>query len=381
MTAPLPCQRSLFDIPRDTVWMNAAYMAPLPRLATEAGQRGVARKATPWTLQPADFFPDTERMRSLFGQIIGADPECVAVIPAASYGIAVAARNLPLSQGQRIVVMEEQFPSNIYSWRRLAADAGGEVVTAPRDGAGGITGPLLEAITPQTGIVACAAAHWADGTAVDLVAVAERCREVGAALVLDLCQSAGAMPLDLGAVDPDFLIAPCYKWLLGPYQTGLMYVAPRHHDGEPIEESWLNREGAEDFAGLVNYTDAYRAGARRFDVGQSPNFALLPAAIASLELIAEWTPPRIAERLTAVNDRLSAALVERGFSAPASENRAPHFFGVGLPASAPADLAARLAAERVHVSVRGTKMRIAPHVWIDGEDEARFLAAVEQCLG
>src|SRR5207302_9711371 len=109
--------------------------------------------------------------------------------------------------------------------------------------------------------------------------------EVGAALVVDVTQSLGASPLNVTDVQPDFLVSAAYKWLLGPYSLGFLYVAPQHRQGTPIEFPWINREGSEDFAQLVNYRSTFQPGARRFDVGVKSNFILLPMAIVALQQI------------------------------------------------------------------------------------------------
>jgi len=105
-------------------------------------------------------------------------------------------------------------------------------------------------------IVAVPQRHWTDGSRSDLSAFGERVREGGAALVVDARQSLGACSLGLGKAgkaQPDFLVTVGYKWLLGPYGIGYLYVAPKWRDGMPLEQSWLTRAGSEDFTRLVDY--------------------------------------------------------------------------------------------------------------------------------
>ena len=116
----IPCQRHLFDMPDDVTYLNCAYTAPLLKSACQAGHGAVDAKKAPWTLTPTDFFTAAEKNRSLFGRLVDCTADQVAIIPAVSYGIALAANNLPVAKGQTIVVLEEQFPSNIYAWRRKA---------------------------------------------------------------------------------------------------------------------------------------------------------------------------------------------------------------------------------------------------------------------
>ena len=284
----LPSQRSRFEIPADITYLNCAYMGPLSDRVLAAGVEGLGRKCRPWEIVPDDFFTEIERARELFARVVGGDSEGVAMLPSVSYGMACAARNLSVDRGSEIVVLEEQFPSNIYIWRDLARRSNATLVTVPRPEDGNWTRRVLDALSDRTALAAVPHCHWTDGTVLDLTLLGDELRKRGAALVIDGCQSVGALPLDVRAVQPDFLVTASYKWLLGPYSHGFLWVAPRWRQGEPLEQNWIARANARDFAALVRYTDQYAPGARRFDVGEVSNFGLLPATLAALEQTLEW---------------------------------------------------------------------------------------------
>ncbi len=376
----IPTQRHLFGIPRDVAYLNCAYMSPLMRHVVEAGREAVARKARPWTIRPADFFSGPETARSLFARLIGADADGIALVPSAGYGIAVAARNLTARPGQTIVLLADQFPANVYAWRALAQATGAEILTVRRGPDGDLSAALLAAIDERTAVIACPHCRWTDGALIDLVAVGRAASAVGAALVLDLTQSAGALPIDVAEVRPDFLTAATYKWLLGPYAMGFLYVAPHRRDGIPLEQGWMNRAGAEDFARLVDYQDAYRPGARRYDMGEAPNFGLLPMTVAALEQLLAWGVADIQATLAARTAAIAARATTLGLTATPPALRAGHFLGLGFPDGLPPGLPDRLAAENVHVSVRGASLRVTPHLWNDDEDVDRLFAALEATL-
>ena len=378
--ARIPNQRHLFDIPAEVAYFNCAYMGPLMHRVLEAGERGVRSKARPWTIASGDFFTGMERARSLFARIIGADAEGVALIPSASYGLSCAGRNIAVAQGDRIVVLAEQFPSNVYVWRETARMHGAALVAVARPPDGDWSRAVLAEIDERVSLVALPQCHWTDGGLLDLVRIGARCREVGAKLVLDLTQSAGALRFDAAKVRPDYLVCAGYKWLLGPYSLGFLWVAPEHREGRPIEYNWMARAGADDFAGLVDYRDDYRPGARRFDVGEGANFVIVPMINAALEQILEWGVVGIETTI----GTLTAGIAERASSlglrsAPAAL-RAAHFLGLHLPGDLPAELPAALAAENVHVSVRGTSMRVTPHLYNTDDDIDRLLAVLERSL-
>lgn len=373
-------QRNPFEIPEGIAYLNCAYMSPLPRAAREAGEAALARKAHPWEITPRDFFDEAETARSLFAELVGGEPEGVAIIPSVSYGIGVAAANIALRGDQTIVVLEDQFPSNVYPWRDLAERTGATIVTVARPLDFDWTRALLEHIDERTGVVAVPNCHWTDGSVVDLVRVGERARAVGAALVVDTAQSLGAYPLNVEEVRPDFLVAPTYKWLLGPYSLGFMYVAPHRREGRPLEFNWITREDSEDFAGLVNYRGGYQSGARRFDMGERANFGLMPIAIASLRLILEWRVERIAATLRDLTARIENDARTLGFDVTPGERRVGHLIGLRSSTALSPDLAARLAAAGVYVSVRGTAIRVSPHLYNTYEDVERLFQVLAQAV-
>ena len=369
----IPCQRHLFDIPDDVAYLNCAYMGPLLNSARDIGLLGPARKSQPWTILPQDFFTDAEAGRALFAQIVNATADDIALTPSASYGTATAARNLPVAPGLRILLLEDQFPSHVYPWRELARARDAEVVTLPRPADDDWTAVILAALDERVAIAALPHVHWTDGQQIDLVAVGARCREAGAALVVDGTQSVGALPFDVQAIQPDFLAVATYKWLLGPYAAGYLYVAPKWHEGEPLEHNWIDRKGSDNFSGLVDYQDEFLAGARRYDVGERGNIHLVPMANAAVSQILDWGVAEIQETIRARTDRIADRAAGLGIGAVPSAARAGHYLGLRFPGGVPAGLADKLAAAKVYVSVRGhAAMRITPHLWVTDADEDRF---------
>lgn len=379
---PLDCRRADFSLPPELHYLNCAYMGPLPLRSQEAGYEGVRAKAVPAAVETADFFRQSDEARALFARLIGAeDAARVAIVPSVSYGVATAARNLRCTRGQTIVIAAEQFPSNVYGWRRLAAENGGTVRTVAARGAAARgaswTEALLEAIDERCAIVALPHVHWTDGTRFDLERIGERARAVGAALVIDGTQSIGALPFDVQRIRPDAVICAAYKWLLGPYGIGFAWYGERFDGGVPLEETWIGRDGSEDFQHLVDYRDAYQPGAVRYDVGERSNFILLPMAIESLRMVLGWGADRIQEYC----DRLMGPVIDElgtlGYRIESRAWRGAHLFGVRVSEHIDCAQLARALRERgVHASMRGTAVRIAPNVYNDAADAAALLEAL-----
>jgi selenocysteine lyase/cysteine desulfurase len=251
------------------------------------------------------------------------------------------------------------------------------VATVRRPEDGDWTRALLEELDERTAVVAVPHCHWTDGSLVDLVKVGERVREVGAALVVDATQSLGALPLDVAVVRPDFLVAAGYKWLMGPYSQSYLYVAPRWREGRPLEHNWLMRGGSEDFSRLVEYRDDYQPGARRFDVGERSNFVLVPMAMAALRQLMSWGADDIQQTLGALTERVAKGASALRLEVPSESLRAGHLVGLKRRGGYTPDLAAKLAARKVYVSVRGDSIRVSPHLYNSAADVDRLLEELD----
>jgi selenocysteine lyase/cysteine desulfurase len=370
--------RGLFDVSNDFAYFNCAAIGPLPHAAVRAIEAGAARHARPWQISTVDWVDDVEERRALFAALAGCDADSIALVPSASYGLATAARNLDAGPGQRVLVLAEDFPSSVYTWRAFARRTGCEILTVERAPDRSWTEAILDALDYRVAVVSVPTVHWTDGALVDLEAVGAAARAVGAALVVDASQSFGAMPMDLGMIRPDFMVAVGYKWLLGPYGLSYLFVGEAHLEGTPLEENWLQRAGSEDFARLVDYVDEYRLGARRFDVGERSAFELTKAASASLAMIRDWTIPRVSTRLGWVTERIEVAARDRGLATTSGPIRCPHILGVALPAAATGSAAAIFKSANVQVGYRGRAVRIAPHMYTNRADCLRLIGALAE---
>ena len=248
-------QRSLFDVPDEVAYFNAANMSPLLGSVREAGAAALDQRAQPWKIGSADWFTDVERLRGAYAGVLGVEADGVALVPATSYGLAVAARNIDATAGDQVVVLADEYPSNYYTWRRFCERTGAELLVARRDADGTWADAVIAA-----GRRAHARGRGPERALDRRLARRPRCRDPGRAprwgggghrrQPVARRASAGVERLR-----PDFVVSVGYKWLLGPLGVGCLYVDERHRDGEPIEENWINRAGAEDFAGLVDYAE------------------------------------------------------------------------------------------------------------------------------
>ena len=360
------CQKDKFNLSDDVTFINGAYMSPLLRSSEEAGIQGLRKKRMPSDLTTNDFFDEVDKLRVLHAELIGTtDITRSVVIPSASYGIANVANNLPNNSRKKIVLLAEQFPSNYYIWSRLAKERGLDVVIVdkPKDSSDW-SERVIDNIDSETLVVAMAPIQWGDGSLFDIQAIGDRCKDKGSLFVLDGTQFIGAYPYDHDRVKPDALITASYKWMLGPYGIGMAHIGEAFDQGKPFEETWLNKIRSDDFQYLTDYQDEYRSGARRYEMGEAPDFIKIPMLQDAISQLIEWTPAAIQEYCRTLIDPMLTRLEGRGYKVPPTNHMAAHLFGIGLPVGVDMDTIKRkVAAAKISISYRGESIRVSPNVY------------------
>jgi len=379
------CKRSFFQLDENITYLNCAYMSPLMKAVEEAGKKGTELKRNPHLIRHKEFFEAGDNLRREFSKLVHARaPERIAIIPSVSYGISTVTNNMPAEKGDTIIVADEQFPSNIYPWMRLCETTGAElkIVEAPKmpeDRGKKWNERILNAINSKTKAVALGHIHWADGTLFNLSTIRKRTREVGALLIIDGTQSVGALPFDVHQFLPDALICAGYKWLMGPYSTGLAYYGPAFDDGIPIEENWINRYKSEDFANLVNYSTDYQPGALRYDVGERSNFILVPMMLKALEILNDWGVQNIQQYCKNLSEENITRLKELGYQVEDEEHRSAHLFGIRAGKHHNIqEIQKRLNERNIVVSFRGDAIRVSPNVYNTKEELHKLVEALTE---
>ncbi len=380
----LPSQRALFDIPSDVCYLNAASYTPLPLATLDAGRVAVGRKGRPWLIDNDFAAQQYSRARHGAARLIHADAADVALIPSISYGVATVAKMIPVSTGSRVIVLHDDHSSPVLEWLARARDGAFTVDTVQSPSDHDWTGTVLTAIerpgAAPVAVVSISSVHWADGAALDVTAIARAARTRGAILLIDATQSAGVLDLDVRKLDPDFVVFPTYKWLLGPYGRAFLYVAKRHQNGIPLEQTSYGRKAVRAEQD-VYFTDTdYVGDARRFDMGERDHFISMEMASIGMEMMADWGAESIAARLGALTARLAQQLGDaaRGgrVSFPEARVRSPHILSLAFPGGVPKELAQSLAAQKIYVAPRLGRLRVSPHVYNDDADIDRFAQAL-----
>ncbi|MEM8940253.1 MAG: aminotransferase class V-fold PLP-dependent enzyme, partial [Bacteroidota bacterium] len=378
----MKCQREKFLLQRKYAYLNCAYMSPNMKKVEHAGIKGLQKKRKPFHISAEDFFHETETIRLLFSKLINnCEPKRVVIVPSVSYGIANVVNNLPFNSG-KILLLDEQFPSNVYPWLTLQEKGFHvETVKAPKSETKGEdwNANILNAIDEKTKVVAIGHVHWADGTIFNLKAIRKKLDKIGGLLIIDGTQSVGALHFDISEIRPDALICAAYKWLMGPYSIGLAYYSSMFDQGKPIEHNWINRKNSEDFSGLVAYETEFQEMALRYEVGEHSNFVLIPMLHEALKQVLRWGTHNIQSYCKNLMDLPIKCIQEWGYSVENEVYRSNHLFGIKPPSNVDLEqIKKSIKKHKVSVSFRGEAIRISPHVYNDEMDVRKLLKGLKE---
>jgi selenocysteine lyase/cysteine desulfurase len=376
----LPSQRGLFDMPRNICYLNSASFSPLPLKTQEAARAAVSRKGRPWTIDFAFATSQYERARRAAARLINAEMSDVALTPAVSYGVATAAKLLTIPRGARVLVLEDDHSSPVLEWLTRSEVQGFAVETVRQPDDGDWTSAILSSIerrgAPGLALASISSVHWSDGGLIDVKRIGEALRRQGAIFLIDATQGAGVIQMDVKSLDPDFVLFPTYKWLLGPYGRAFIYVAKRHQEGIPLEQTAYGRRDVRADNPVYFADTRYLPDARRFDMGERDHFISMEMASIGMEMMAQWGASAIAGRLAALTDRIGEALGGTPVRLSDRRFRAPHILSLEFEGGVPPGLVEGLASEGIYVAKRLARMRVSPHVFNDEDDADRFAAAL-----
>ncbi len=356
----------LFDIDDEVIYLNSAGAGPRLHSVNQAAQSALLNSARPWAFSPDQWLQQTESLRALAAQTLGTHADALAFCPSVSYAMALAANHVTLGEGDSIVTLAREYPSNRAIWQQRAAQCGARLRSVDRAPGQSWTAAVLAAVDERSKVLSLPPCHWADGASLDLVKIGKAARANGSLLVVDASQWLGAAAFDFAAIKPDFVMTPGHKWLLGAYGLGWLWASERwRNDGEPLEQTVFAREAFGDFTALGDQLPPYRAGARRFDFGPYPHPLSVPMSAAALRQISAWGGVEsVTVRLRQLNDGLRHQFEAQGLGEGLSDASAPHLCAWRPPDGAMERVLQILQQRKVIVARRGAVIRLAPHLHI-----------------
>jgi selenocysteine lyase/cysteine desulfurase len=367
--------RGEFEFQESSVWLNTAHQGRLPRRAALALAEAVQWKLYPEMLATSERFLEVpSRLRRALARVLGAREEEVVLANSASYGLHLVANGLDLGPGDEVVAAANDFPSDILPWLMLR-DRGITVrMIQPREEV--LTPDEVEAaLTHRTRVVCLTWVHSFSGRVVDLQGVGRACRSRGAWFVVNGSQAVGAMPIDVQGLPVDALVSVGFKWLCGPYGTGVCWLRSELSDVlRPTKLYWLSALTAEDLsAPSLDLESITPKGTGRLDVFGTANFFNYVPFTAALELLLELGIDEVAAYVDGLVVRLLAGIDRARFRLVSGEDVRSPLVVVEPLGEASGEVFERLAVAGVHVAHRRGRIRISPHLYNTPDEIDRAL--------
>jgi selenocysteine lyase/cysteine desulfurase len=364
-----------FPVRRNLVYFNHAAVAPLPRLVADAieahTENTKLRGAADWRR----WYADVEKTRAKAAAFVGAGREEMSFVPSTSWGLNLVAQALDWKPGDNVVGDDMEFPANIYPWM-LLEKRGVELRLAKNRGGRVTAEDIAAKIDDRTRVVAVSWVAFHNGWVYPIEEIGGLCRSRGILFVVDAIQGLGALPLplDVGRVAIDVLVADSHKWLLGAEACALFYVAESARERLPPPfVGWWNVKMEN---GYLDYALDFHEGGRRYEAGSIPTAQIMGLS-AALDLLADMGQPEVRDRIFATVAALSAGLAARAWRITTPDPLASGILAAVPPKGDDKRMARELEKRGIIVSPREGAVRFSPHAYNDAAEVARILEAID----
>jgi selenocysteine lyase/cysteine desulfurase len=353
--------RNEFPITRNYNFQNHAATGPISHRAAEAARKYL-RHAEENSYLHGGFYKHADRVRAQLAQLINANPDEVTFTKNTSEGLSLVANGLSWQSGDNVVTTGVEFPANIYPWQALRARGVQVRMALEEDGCIPLE-RVIESIDSRTRLVTISSVQFASGFRTDLATLGEYCASKGVLLCVDAIQSLGVLPIDVKAMNVDFLAADGHKWLCAAEGAGMFYVRKELQGHlRPTSVGWMSMKDPYNFG---RYQFEFADSARRYDSG-SYNLAGIYALGGAFELALEIGIENITRRVLHLTDRLTTGVRDKGYRvissrAPTEASGIVAFFS---DLHDPDDIQKHLQAEhRIVIAVRCGRLRSSPHFY------------------
>jgi kynureninase len=313
-------------------------------------------------------------------RIIGGAPGSVQIQPNASIALASAAScfNFAASKRSKVVTSELDFPSMEYFWEGQSTVGAKIEIVASADGNTVPLENILAAIDETTALVAMSHVSFRSSYRVEATAIVERAHSVGALVLLDVYQSAGAIELDAQGWGVDFLIGGTIKWLCGGPACGYLYVRPDlQKDLRPRLTGWVAHDAPFEFA---HSPMRYATSVRRFAQG-TPSIPALYSVLPGLQIIEEVGIEGIAAESRRRTEWMIEHALERGWKINSPRDVNQRGGSVMISVEDGPAMVEQLAEKKVFVDCRpGVGLRLSPHFFNTDEEVSQALTILNDAL-
>lgn len=361
----LPAEK-MFDIKE--IFLNAAYTHPMSIGSAQRVKNYLdARLTNGKVVDTID--DDRNTARQLFAQLINADADEISWVPSTMVGenLIVSGLGLPGTKA-RIVTDAYHFDGSLYLYNELAKQGADVKLILPKNNKIDLA-EMDAAITPGTRLVAVSLVSMINGFQHDLKAVCDIAHTRGVLVYADIIQAAGAVPIDVHAIGVDFCACATYKWLMGDFGAGFLYVRKdrlpllkRSQFGYRQLKDMQSHILPFDAAGSVPFEFTQGDKTRNFfEVGTLGN-AAVPALIFSLNYLLNTGIDKIQNYRQPLIDKLQQELTKLGYQPMTPAESTAPIVSFAMQ-GAEKKLGKKLLDAGINIQVYENRFRISPSVY------------------
>ncbi len=368
--------RSLFPITGQQTYLNSAAVSPILTTAISAITSQLEDVAANGSAHYQDWVDTKDSARSLTAEMLGVRSDQIAFLRNTSDGFSAIAGGLKWQTGDNIVSFEREFPANFYPWRRIRDEFGVEIRLCPERYGRIDMEEFIALIDSNTQVVAISSVQYTSGFKADLERIGRAARGVDALFCVDIIQGFGARGYDLPAQFVDAACGASHKWLCAPEGCGMMYLSDRARERiKPTFVGWISVETPWDFE---DRAQPFKSTALAWESGTGCS-SLFYGLEQSLKLLHDTGLDRIESYLRDLTDHLCDGIAGSNYEIVSSRTKDEKSAIVcikhlgGLTSN---QIAAHLESEKIVVSPRGDRVRIAPHFYNNIEEIDRLIESL-----
>ena len=365
--------RRLFPAAQKYVYLNSAAVAPQPTPAVEAVFSQLKDVSENGSTNYTDWIATKNRARSLIAAMLNVKAEQIAFMRNTSDGLATVANGLTWQTGDNIVTFAKEFPANFYAWRRIRDAFGVELRLCPERDGRIDADEFISLIDANTKLVSISAVQFASGFRADLEKIGAAARKFDALFAVDIIQGFGAMPFDLPAQTVDIAAGASHKWLCSPEGCGILYLSDKARERiKPTLVGWISVEEPWDFD---DYEQSFKPNALAWETGTG-GISLFYGLEQSLKILHETGAAKIESYLENLSDYLCELLAAKNYeiiSSRAEREKSQIVCIKHRGNMTSGEIAKHLENEKIVVSPRGDRVRIAPHFFNNRGDIERLI--------
>ena len=374
----LVAYRSEFPILQRKTYLNSCSLGAL----SDRSMQGIAQFMETWNEWGAHawyeiWMGEIAKIKQKFATIIGADPNEVAIAPNVSTALSSIASAIDYSQRNNVVLADMDFPTLTYQWlvkKRLGVECrfveSADRVYIPPE--------LFESVVDdRTALVATSRVFFTSGYIQDIRKIADIAHKNGSYILVDDYQGTGQIPLNVDAMDIDFLVTGTLKWLMGGPGLALVYI----REGlipqlQPTITGWF---GHRDQFQFKTREFEFRADAARIEMG-TPAVPAVYAANGGLDIVQEISVEQICERTRYLTNDLIARAREHGWTVRAPQEPEQRSSIVMMQIERPEEVVKALVDRNIITDSRPGLLRISPYFYNTIEENAIVIDAIAEIL-